>query len=95
MSPRRLAVPILALALSFNVAAGQQSGTILLDPGHGGIDAGSWADGQPPEKWISLRASYTVAEAFTRRGLDVRLTRNGDETRTLAERAALRGRWML
>lgn len=59
---------------------------VVLDPGHGGADAGI-AVGGVREKDVTLNLAQRVAEGLKARNLDVRLTRSDDRNPTLPERA--------
>jgi N-acetylmuramoyl-L-alanine amidase len=62
--------------------------TICLDPGHGGKDAGE-TDNKNFEKTYTLLLARELADLLRASGFRVVLTRNGDETVELGERAAL------
>jgi|GEM_PF-1429024 len=57
--------------------AGQERPIILLDPGHGGAQAGVVV-GDLLEKDLVLRLAFVTAAEFVKEGFDVRLTRTGD-----------------
>lgn len=65
----------------------QSRALIVIDPGHGGDDVGVQTE-QLMEKDLVLRAAFVLAEEFVARGYDVRLTRTGDYTVSIAERRA-------
>lgn len=65
---------------------------IVLDPGHGGENLGTKTPGGLQEKFLTLDISRRVEEALLERGFEVILTRRGDESITLQERAALANR---
>lgn len=54
-----------------------QGKTIVIDPGHGGIDSGATANGVI-EKEITLKVSLKLEKILTEHGAIVSLTRNGD-----------------
>lgn len=58
---------------------------IVIDAGHGGTDAGASYFGIK-ESDMNLQYSLALAEELTSRGLDVTLTRTGDETLSKEER---------
>ncbi len=60
---------------------------ITVDPGHGGSDKGA-IYGSHYEKELNLLAALTVAKALTELGVNVKMTREGDDTLTLKERGA-------
>jgi len=67
--------------------------TIVIDPGHGGHDAGATAPGLPPEKEIVLDVGKRVARLLEERGYRTYLTRTDDTFIPLKERNALARRW--
>lgn len=78
-------LPLLILAASLLIArgivppplAGQGRPIIVLDPGHGGPQAGVVV-GELLEKDLVLRLAFVTAAEFVKAGYDVRLTRTGD-----------------
>jgi N-acetylmuramoyl-L-alanine amidase len=70
----------------------QERPIVVIDPGHGGSEAGVVV-GDLVEKDLVLRLAYTTAAQFVKEGFDVRLTRTGDynvpgdDRRSLAEEA--------
>jgi N-acetylmuramoyl-L-alanine amidase len=67
-------------------------GTVVIDPGHGGHDPGTTSVYGMQEKTIVLDVAQTVAEKLIQYGVDVRLTRDGDEYRPLPDRAGFANR---
>ncbi len=67
---------------------GQDRFTVVLDPGHGGIDPGAERDGLA-EKTLMLGFARGLAETLRRAGIDVVLTRNEDVFVALETRVAL------
>lgn len=64
--------------------------TIVIDPGHGGDDAGTVGPGGTREKDVTLRVARRLKQAIeTRIGLRVVLTRDGDETIPIDRRSAM------
>ncbi len=61
---------------------------ILIDPGHGGTDAGSTAQ-QANEKDIVLSIAQTIQAVGEKRGLKIILTRTGDQSLSLGERLSM------
>lgn len=57
--------------------AGQERPIIVLDPGHGGPQAGVVV-GELLEKDLVLRLAFVTAAEFVKAGYDVRLSRTGD-----------------
>lgn len=66
--------------------------TIVIDPGHGGQDAGSISADNRYEKDASLQTSKVVAEKLKAHGAKVILTRSDDEYVGLEERAQISNR---
>ena len=63
--------------------------TILIDPGHGGHDAGAAAVNGCKEKNLNLELARQIAAALQQCGYSVHMTRNSDCFLTLDERADL------
>jgi N-acetylmuramoyl-L-alanine amidase len=85
-------LPVIALlGLVTTADAGRR---VVLDPGHGGSNAG--ASGAPynglREKTLTFTLSNQVAERLRAKGIEVQLTRTGDVTRTLRQRVELADR---
>jgi len=81
--------PAPALLLALALAAGLPAkGVILLDPGHGGADAGVQADGFK-ESEFSLDLAKRLKPLLEARGLDVELTRDSDTALSPSARVAL------
>lgn len=85
-----LAALLLAPALGFAAAATPTPvhPAVLLDPGHGGSDAGVVAGGLR-ESELSLKLAREVAEALQARGVSSQLTRDGDQDLSLSARVVL------
>lgn len=62
---------------------------VVLDPGHGAHDTGTIAKDGMTEKELTLLYSQKIKEALEKEGIDVLLTRNGDDFIPLKERTAL------
>lgn len=62
---------------------------ILLDPGHGGEEAGAKSPTGEPEKTVNLEISQLLKAELTRLGATVYLTREEDTTLGLKERVAI------
>ena len=67
--------------------AGEDRFTVVLDPGHGGIDPGAERDGVN-EKELMLSFGRTLADILRRAGVDVVLTRDEDVFVALQTRVA-------
>jgi N-acetylmuramoyl-L-alanine amidase len=65
---------------------------IVIDPGHGGDDHGAVSRNGMREKDLVLAIARQLATALASRGHTVRLTRSGDESRALTDRAAFANR---
>ncbi|HUK13474.1 MAG TPA: N-acetylmuramoyl-L-alanine amidase [Thermoanaerobaculaceae bacterium] len=65
---------------------------VVLDPGHGGDDQGAKGPGSELEKDITLAVARATAAHLQANGIVARLTREGDETVSLADRTALANR---
>jgi len=64
--------------------------TVVIDPGHGGDEEGAVGPGGTLEKTVTMGVARRLKAAIERRlGLQVLLTRDGDQTVSLDERAAM------
>ncbi|MBT3278947.1 MAG: N-acetylmuramoyl-L-alanine amidase [Phycisphaerales bacterium] len=63
---------------------------VVLDPAHGGVDAGSVAPGLWMEKQVTLAIAMEAAKLLRTKQVDVLLTRNGDVYRSINTR----GEWI-
>ncbi|HEY6003245.1 MAG TPA: N-acetylmuramoyl-L-alanine amidase [Anaeromyxobacter sp.] len=79
----------LAAALALALAAREPAFTVVIDPGHGGEQKGALAPDGVREKDLSLAISRRVAARLKRLGAKVVLTRTGDISVPLANRAAI------
>ena len=81
---------VLLVAIGCSVLAPPASAkrVVVLDPGHGGSNAGASGSGLR-EKQVTFTLANLVAERLRAKGVDVQLTRTGDVTRTLRQRAEL------
>jgi N-acetylmuramoyl-L-alanine amidase len=70
-----------------NAHASPQTPVVVIDPGHGGSNAGTHGAGMH-EKKLTLILADRVATKLRARGITVELTRTGDRTLTLRQRAA-------
>lgn len=66
--------------------------TIVIDPGHGGQDAGSISADNRYEKDATMQTSNVVAKALRKQGAKVILTRSSDKYVGLEERAQISNR---
>lgn len=68
---------------------GRYSGvTVMLDPGHGGAETGSYT-GDASEKEINLAVAYKLRDILRAEGVNVLMTRDSDAYLTADERVAL------
>ena len=66
---------------------------VVLDPAHGGVDAGSVCAGLWMEKKVTLGVATEIAKLLRARGIDVEMTRDGDVYRSVNTRSEwIRGR---
>ena len=65
---------------------------IVLDPGHGGENLGTTTPGGLEEKFLTLDIATRVREVLEAASFEVVMTREGDESMTLEERAELANR---
>ena len=63
--------------------------TVVLDPGHGGDEAGALGEGGAREKDVNLAIAQETKRQLEAQGASVVLTRTGDYRITLASRAAI------
>jgi N-acetylmuramoyl-L-alanine amidase len=61
--------------------------TVIIDPGHGGSDAGAWVPNGLFEKDLDLEFTLELRRALEREGFHVLITREDDETVPLKRRA--------
>jgi N-acetylmuramoyl-L-alanine amidase len=71
---------------------GRLSGTVVIDPGHGGKDPGTTSVLGFYEKGINLSVAHKVTRLLEQRGLRVKMTRTGDTYPELEHRAAIANR---
>ena len=65
---------------------------IVLDPGHGGENLGTRTPGGLEEKFLTLEIAQRVREVLEAASFEVIMTREGDDSMTLQERAELANR---
>jgi N-acetylmuramoyl-L-alanine amidase len=70
-----------------NAHASPQAPVVVIDPGHGGSNAGTQGSGMH-EKQLTLILAERVAATLRAKGITVELTRTTDRTLTLRQRAA-------
>lgn len=63
--------------------------TVVLDPAHGGTDEGAHGTNGIAEKDVTLALARTVEARLLREGWKVVMTRQGDDTVSFAQRAAI------
>jgi N-acetylmuramoyl-L-alanine amidase len=78
-----------ALVLAAALLAAPPAFVAVVDPGHGGEQVGAAGPGGLREKQLTLQIARRVAKRLQRLGARVVLTRLGDETVALDQRAAL------
>ncbi len=66
--------------------------TIVLDPGHGGVDSGTQASNGAMEKTYTLRTALKVYKLLKAKNVHVIMTRHTNKTVALASRPALSNR---
>jgi N-acetylmuramoyl-L-alanine amidase len=66
---------------------------VLLDPGHGGDDAGAPGPGRVTEKKLNLDIAKRVRDRLADTGLRVLMTRDRDRTADLADRQRRAAQW--
>ncbi len=69
--------------------SGRGAGVIVLDPGHGGKDAGATGAGGTREKDVVLDVARTLRGYLVQSGFTVHLTREGDRYLSLGARSAV------
>ncbi|HEY6100045.1 MAG TPA: N-acetylmuramoyl-L-alanine amidase, partial [Anaeromyxobacter sp.] len=79
----------LAAALALALAAREPAFTVVIDPGHGGEQEGAIAPDGAREKDVSLAIARRIGARLKRLGAKVVLTRTGDISVPLANRAAI------
>jgi N-acetylmuramoyl-L-alanine amidase len=67
----------------------EQTADIVLDPGHGGPEAGAVGPAGLTEKELNLAVAQMTVEALADQGVTAALTRTGDYRQTLASRVAV------
>jgi N-acetylmuramoyl-L-alanine amidase len=67
----------------------EQTADIVIDPGHGGPEAGAVGPGGLTEKELNLAVAQMAVEALAAQGVTAVLARTGDYRQTLASRVAV------
>lgn len=80
---------IAALALALTTAARGPAFVAVVDPGHGGAQEGAVSPRGEKEKDLALQIARRIAARLRKQGAKVVLTRTGDITVPLANRAAI------
>lgn len=70
---------VAAALLFFNISYGQQDFVVVIDPGHGGHDAGAVGYQNVREKDITLAISLKLKKELSSRGITTVLTRSSDK----------------
>ncbi len=83
---------LVALALVTSAVPASARPLVVLDPGHGGSNAGAAGAAGIVEKQLTLILARAVREDLAARGIDVVLTRDRDTTLTLRQRVAAANR---
>jgi len=68
------------------------SGTVVIDPGHGGYQPGTISVLGEQEKVVNLKIAHKIASFLREAGIDVTMTRESDAAVSLEERADLANR---
>lgn len=79
--------------VSVQRAHGTGSLRVMIDPGHGGADAGARGGGNVAEKDVVLALGRELIARLKRRGFDAGLTRQDDRSFDAASRAAASNHW--
>jgi N-acetylmuramoyl-L-alanine amidase len=66
---------------------------VFIDPGHGGNDSGAIGINKLLEKDINLSVAKKVSDLLKKQGVDVRLSRTNDSTRSLDSRTKSANKW--
>lgn len=74
------------------ISGAKKIDTVVLDPGHGGDDSGTWGL-WGNEKKYALDVALTTRENLLRAGFKVEMTRAGDQAVTLEDRVAFANRF--
>jgi N-acetylmuramoyl-L-alanine amidase len=74
------------------VSPRRATGSVVLDPGHGGRDPGTTSVTGIHEKHVNLQITGKLAAALRGKGIDVTVTRRGDHYVELEDRAAIGNR---
>lgn len=69
------------------------SGTVMIDPGHGGKDPGATGVNGYREKYVNLGVSQELYSLLSQQGYTVRMTRDRDVFIELDDRVNLANRW--
>lgn len=86
----RLLLAVLAVAAAHGAGASASAGSlVVLDPGHGGGDAGWVSESGQAEKDAVLAWARDLAALLRAQGWDVRMTRTTDRPPTLQDRQTL------
>jgi N-acetylmuramoyl-L-alanine amidase len=87
----KLATAVIALVGLCGAASAGGKRQVVIDPGHGGSNAGAKGPGLH-EKQLTLAIATQVGDRLRARGVDVHFTRTGDRTLTLRQRVAVADR---
>lgn len=92
--PVRPAPPPVSQSPTPPPVSGPIRGTVMIDPGHGGKDSGTWPRGSSayPEKVLVLDIAKQAAQMLAARGARVIMTRSTDVFPSLEQRSTLADR---
>jgi N-acetylmuramoyl-L-alanine amidase len=90
--PKVIIIWCLAAAPALASPQSPKPPVVVLDPGHGGSNAGAAGATGVHEKQLALALASRVADRLRARGIAVQLTRTTDQTLTLRQRVAIADR---
>jgi len=70
---------LLVCIFSFNIASAQKTINLVLEAGHGGVDAGIKAPNGKTEKELALVYAMEIKKQAEAKGINVFMTRDGDK----------------
>lgn len=75
------------------ILTNQEIRTVVLDPGHGGLDTGAVGLRNEHEKKVVLDVAKRTRKKLQAAGIEVKLTREKDQTLELSDRSARAKKW--